>query len=80
MKDKRPAGVSMQVCADAWLDGAAVLHVPFYSLATGPIARVAEALLELAATRGVLRSIDASSVALLDDTGAQHFRTLVMRL
>ncbi len=80
MLTDRGSAPELQVCDDAWLDGAAILHVPFYSLANGAIARVAQALLERAATHGLVRSIDASSVALLDDTGARRFRALVSQL
>lgn len=52
-----------------WLDAVDVLHVPFYSLASGAIADTATTLIGWAHERGVAVSIDVSSVALLEAFG-----------
>ena len=51
----------------SWLDGVGVLHVPFYSLATGPIAATAATVIAWANERGIPVSIDLSSTAILTD-------------
>lgn len=53
----------------SWLDGVATLHVPFYSLATGPIAATATTVIEWAGQRGVGVSIDVSSTAIMNEVG-----------
>jgi sugar/nucleoside kinase (ribokinase family) len=50
--------------AAQWLDGASVLHVPWYSLAGGAVAQTAATLIEWAHERSIPVSIDASSTAL----------------
>lgn len=57
----------------AWVAGAAVLHVPAYSLADGPIRQTSLDLWRHVG-RGPLRSVDASSTALLDQRGAVWWR------
>lgn len=52
-----------------WLDGVDVLHVPFYSLAFGPIADTAATLVGWAHERQIAVSVDASSVAVLEGYG-----------
>lgn len=53
----------------SWLDGVGVLHVPFYSLATGPIAATASTVIAWANERGTAVSIDLSSRAVLTEVG-----------
>ena len=53
----------------AWLDDVDVLHVPFYSLAFGPIADTATTLVGWAQERRIAVSVDASSVAVLEGYG-----------
>ena len=56
----------------AWLDGLDALHVPLYSLlGTGGTARTSRALIEEAHRRGMLVSVDASSVGLIGDAGVR---------
>jgi sugar/nucleoside kinase (ribokinase family) len=50
----------------AWLDDVAVLHVPAYAFVTQPLARTAEAMLAAARERGILCSVDPSSVTMID--------------
>ena len=66
MLTDRGCAVDLAAADPAWLDGALALHVPAYSLAGGAIARSAALLWEAATC---LRSIDASSVALLAERG-----------
>ena len=53
----------------SWLDGVGVLHVPFYSLATGPIAATAATVITWAGERGIPVSIDLSSTSVLTEVG-----------
>jgi sugar/nucleoside kinase (ribokinase family) len=53
----------------SWLDGVGVVHVPFYSLATGPIAATATTVIAWANERGIAVSIDLSSAAVLTEVG-----------
>jgi sugar/nucleoside kinase (ribokinase family) len=53
----------------SWLDGVGVVHVPFYSLATGPIAVTAATVIAWANERGIAVSIDLSSTAVLTEIG-----------
>jgi sugar/nucleoside kinase (ribokinase family) len=53
----------------AWLDGVEVVHVPFYSLATGPIAATSSTVIGWAHERGIAVSIDLSSAAVLTEVG-----------
>ena len=54
---------------ESWLDGVSVLHVPFYSLATGPIAATATTVIGSAHDRGIAVSIDVSSTAIMAEVG-----------
>ncbi len=63
-----------------WLDGASSLHVPVYSLAGGPLAATTATVIGWAHERGVAVSIDASSVALLEQLGTEHVRELLTEL
>ena len=53
----------------AWLEGLAVLHVPYYSLTAEPLAGTTTTLAAWAAERGIPVSVDASSAALLEAHG-----------
>jgi len=53
----------------SWLDGVSTLHVPFYSLATGPIAAAASTVIDWAHERNVPVSIDVSSTAIMHEVG-----------
>lgn len=73
-------------CADltdpdpCWLDGLTGVHVPFYSLATEPLAGSAHTLWAWAASRGLLRSVDLSSVAVMAEYGIDRLATLLRDL
>jgi len=53
----------------SWLDAVTTLHVPFYSLATGPIATTASTVIDWAHERRVAVSIDVSSTAIMHEVG-----------
>jgi sugar/nucleoside kinase (ribokinase family) len=61
----------------AWLDGLLVLHVPFYSLAGGPLGRSSRQLISWAGERDIAVSIDASSTTAMRDFGIPAFVELV---
>jgi sugar/nucleoside kinase (ribokinase family) len=63
--DRRTAA-SLDECDESWLDGAAAIHVPYYSLQEEPLASVALTLLRAARWRDILVSVDSSAVTLLD--------------
>ncbi|MGA0710464.1 MAG: carbohydrate kinase family protein [Ilumatobacteraceae bacterium] len=62
------------------LDGVTALHVPMYSLTTGQLADTASRLIAQAHERGILVSIDASSVSVLEDFGITESLALIGRL
>lgn len=64
----------------AWLDDVHTLHVPFYSLATGPIAATAATVVTLAHERGVAVSVDLSSTAVMREFGLEAVRRLLSNL
>jgi sugar/nucleoside kinase (ribokinase family) len=53
----------------SWLDGVGVVHVPFYSLASGPIAETSATVIAWANERGIAVSVDLSSTAILTEVG-----------
>lgn len=58
----------------SWLDGVGTLHVPFYSLATGPIAATSATVIAWAHDRGIAVSIDVSSTAIMAEVGMGEVR------
>ena len=67
------AAADLAVCDEQWLDGAAVLHVPYYSLARSAAPSVVRTLIDAARHREILVSLDPASVTLVD----QRFVDLV---
>ncbi len=55
-----------------WLDGVEMLHVPFYSLASGEIAATAATVIGWAHDRGIAVSIDVSSTAIMAEVGVDE--------
>ena len=53
----------------AWLDGLQILHIPFYSLVSEPLATTATTLAHWATPRDIAISIDTSSAAVLKQVG-----------
>ena len=64
----------------AWLDGLAAVHVPLYSLLTGPLATTAATLVGWAHDRGLPVSIDASSVSAIESFGIENAVALLRSL
>ena len=64
----------------AWLDGLAAVHVPLYSLLTGPMATTAATLISWAHDRGLLVSIDSSSVSAIESFGTGSAAALIRGL
>lgn len=64
----------------ACLEGAAVLHLPAYSLAGGAVALACRALARAARERRIPVSLDASSTTVLAELGPESFRALVAEL
>ncbi|HUS42683.1 MAG TPA: carbohydrate kinase family protein [Ilumatobacteraceae bacterium] len=52
-----------------WLDRVAVLHVPFYSLASGRIAGTAATVIAWASQRGIAVAVDLSSTSIMNEVG-----------
>ena len=77
MVPNRGASVLLEMIADDWLDGLAVLHVPAYGFCAEPIATSAINALQRARLRGVTTSIDASSVGALRTYGRDRIRALL---
>ncbi len=69
MLTDRRACLELDDPAPAWLDDVEVLHVPFYSLASGKIAAAAATVIEWAHDRGIAVSIDVSSTAIMAEVG-----------
>lgn len=79
MLTDRGAAPSLEAVPAGSLDDAAAVHVPAYGLlGGGPVAEVAASLLERTAP-GVVISIDASSVSLLDRDGVARLEQLCDR-
>jgi sugar/nucleoside kinase (ribokinase family) len=69
MLTDRRACVDLDAPDRAWLDDIDALHVPFYSLASGPIAATATTVIGWAHERGIPVSIDVSSTAIIVEVG-----------
>jgi sugar/nucleoside kinase (ribokinase family) len=63
-----------------WLDRVDTLHVPFYSLADGPISETAARTIEWARDRGIRVSVDVSSESVIDAFGPVRVHGLLDRL
>ena len=79
LTDRRTA-LALGPYEERWLDDAAVLHVPLYSLARGEIAETAMAAIVDAHERGIEVSLDVSSVAEIGRLGAAATLDLIERL
>ena len=62
------------------LDGVSALHVPMYSLTSGPLAQTASTLISAAHDRDIVVSIDASSASVLEAFGVAQSLDLIARL
>jgi sugar/nucleoside kinase (ribokinase family) len=75
MLPDRGACTTLDHVPDEWLTDVDVLHVPAYSLVAEPLASAARSAWLRSA--GGLRSIDASSVALVEEVGVDRFRSML---
>jgi sugar/nucleoside kinase (ribokinase family) len=77
MLTDRGSATALSVVPEAWLDGVDILHLPAYSLVAEPIGATCVALARASHDRGAMVSVDASSVAVLEDYGTDRFLELV---
>jgi sugar/nucleoside kinase (ribokinase family) len=77
MLPDRAAAVELDDVSSADLDGVDWLHVPAYSLVGGPIAEVSMEAIRIMKGRGGTVSIDASSVAIIEEFGVHRFGDLL---
>lgn len=73
MLPDRAAAVELDAVSVADLDGVDWLHVPAYSLVRGPLADVSGEAIRMVKGRGGAVSVDASSVAIIEDFGVARF-------
>ncbi len=72
MLTDRGSSAELATPLDAWIAGLAMLHIPFYSLATEPLASTARTLIERARGQRTQVSIDVSSTSVLRAYGTQR--------
>jgi sugar/nucleoside kinase (ribokinase family) len=77
MLSDRGAATALANVAKSTLDGVTALHVPAYSLTIDPLAAATLALLGEATARGIAITVDASSVAVLEEFGVPEFLGLL---
>jgi sugar/nucleoside kinase (ribokinase family) len=80
MLPDRAAAIELDVVRTSDLDGVDWLHVPAYSLVRGPLAEVSREAIHTVRGRGGSVSIDASSVAVIEDFGVTRFITMLRGL
>ena len=80
MLTDRGSALDLAVVDDRWLDDVDVLHLPSYSLAAGRLARTAIELARRAKARQALVSVDASSIATLEEFGRARYLDLLADL
>ena len=80
MLTDRRACIDLSDPDPTWLDGVDILHVPFYSLATGAAAATTTTVIGWAHARGIDVSIDVSSSAVMLDMGLVRVRRLLAEL
>ena len=64
----------------AWLDDVSVLHIPLYSFAGEPIATSSRVALQTATARGIVTSVDLSSVTVLEQLGTRTVHAMLESL
>jgi sugar/nucleoside kinase (ribokinase family) len=77
MYPDRAASADLAEVPDAWLESAAVLHVPSYCFAAEPAAASVLGLVRHARRAGVPVSIDASSTGMIEAYGLARYLDLV---
>lgn len=76
----RGSARSLDGIEPAWLEGASVVHLTFYSLLDEPIATTSRRLAALAFERGIPLSLDLSSTTLLAEAGVDRVEPMVAEL
>lgn len=77
MLPDRAAAIELDEVSSADLDGVNWLHVPAYSLVGGPIAEASIEAIRIMKGRGGTVSVDASSVAIIEEFGVHRFGDLL---
>ncbi len=72
MLSDRGAAVELDDPDAAWLDGVSALHAPLYGLDTEPLASTLTTVIGWAHERGLVVSVDVSSVDLIHRLGREH--------
>jgi sugar/nucleoside kinase (ribokinase family) len=80
MLSDRGASAALAAMPPGWMDGVRVLHVPAYAFGSEPLAGTAAAAIGAARAAGILVSVDASSVRLLEGFGPEGARTMLADL
>lgn len=80
MLTDRRACIRLTEPDEAWLDGVRTLHVPLYSLLDPPLSSTSTSVIGWARERKIAVSIDASSVALIEQVGPAEIRDLLLGL
>jgi sugar/nucleoside kinase (ribokinase family) len=76
----RAAAAQLEAAPARALDGASWLHVPGYSLMVEPLGSTSRGMIGSARVAGCRISVDASSVAVIEDYGVDRFRKELSRL
>ncbi len=77
MLPDRAAAVELDTIADTDLTGITWLHVPAYSLVVEPLGATSQAAIRTVRQSGGKVSIDASSVAIIEEFGVARFSTMI---
>jgi sugar/nucleoside kinase (ribokinase family) len=80
MLPDRAAATSLVDVDRAWLDGVGWMHVPSYSLLSEPIGAAVGTMIADVRDRGGRLSVDVSSVAAVEDYGAERYHELLRAL
>ena len=80
MLSDRGAAVELVAPDAAWLDGVGVLHLPLYGLDAEPLASTVMTVVRWAHERGLVVSVDVSSVELIQRLGRKHVFDLLGEL
>jgi len=77
MYPDRAAAADLSEVPDAWLESAAMVHVPSYCFAAEPAATSVRRLIRHAQRAGIPVSLDASSLGMIEEYGLRRYLDLV---
>ena len=80
MLTDRGSATELSAWQQSWLEDVDVLHVPLYSFSHDPLATSSYAAVQLAKERGLLVSVDLSSVTLIHQIGVDMVKRTLRRL